>query len=38
MGGEPMAAIDDELHRFYHGTKADVKHGDLLEPGYNSNW
>jgi DNA/RNA tunnel of bacterial DNA dependent RNA polymerase. len=23
---------------FYHGTKADMKLGDLLEPGYNSNY
>lgn len=23
---------------FYHGTKADLKIGDLLEPGYNSNY
>ena len=23
---------------FYHGTKADLKPGDLLEPGYSSNY
>lgn len=23
---------------FYHGTKADLKIGDLLEPGFNSNY
>jgi rifampin ADP-ribosylating transferase len=23
---------------FYHGTKADLKFGNLLEPGYNSNY
>ena len=23
---------------FYHGTKADLKPGDLLKPGYNSNF
>jgi len=23
---------------FYHGTKADLKVGDMLEPGYNSNY
>lgn len=23
---------------FYHGTKADLKAGDTLEPGYNSNY
>ena len=24
--------------RFYHGTKADLKSGDLIEPGYHSNY
>ena len=24
--------------RFYHGTKADLKPGDLIEPGYSSNY
>lgn len=24
--------------RFYHGTKADLKQGDLIEPGFNSNY
>ena len=24
--------------RFYHDTKADLKPGDLIEPGYNSNF
>jgi Rifampin ADP-ribosyl transferase len=34
-----MAAIDDlNSQRFYHGTKADLKRGDLIEPGYNSNF
>ena len=36
-----MAAIDTDLgsqRRFYHGTKADLKPGDLIEPGYNSNY
>jgi hypothetical protein len=34
-----MAAIDDRnSQRFYHGTKADLKRGDLIEPGYNSNY
>ena len=23
---------------FFHGTKADLKHGDLIKPGYNSNY
>ena len=30
-----MAAIDDSTpQRFYHGTKADLKPGDLVEPGH----
>ncbi len=29
-------ALDSEP--FYHGTKADLKLGDLLEPGYSSNY
>jgi hypothetical protein len=34
-----MTAIDDlKLQRFYHGTKADLKTGDLIVPGYNSNY
>lgn len=34
-----MAAIDDlRSERFYHGTKADLKPGDLIGPGYNSNY
>lgn len=24
--------------RFYHGTKSNLKTGDLIEPGYNSNY
>jgi Rifampin ADP-ribosyl transferase/DoxX-like family len=34
-----MAVIDD-LHsqQYYHGTKADLKPGDLIGPGYNSNY
>ncbi|MDR2506038.1 MAG: NAD(+)--rifampin ADP-ribosyltransferase [Oscillospiraceae bacterium] len=27
-----------DLGPFYHGTKADLKPGDLLEPNYNSNY
>ena len=34
-----MAAIDDlDSQRFYHGTKVDLKRGDLIEPAYNSNY
>lgn len=30
----------DELNSqpFYHGTRADLKPGDMIEPGYNSNY
>jgi rifampin ADP-ribosylating transferase len=28
----------DPSATFYHGTKADLKPGDLIEPGYNSNY
>ena len=34
-----MAEVDDlTAQLFYHGTKADLKPGDLIEPGYNSNF
>ena len=34
-----MTANDDlSSEPFYHGTKADLKPGDLIEPGYNSNF
>ena len=34
-----MTATDDlSTLRFYHGTKADLKPGDLIEPGYASNY
>jgi Rifampin ADP-ribosyl transferase len=34
-----MAAIDGpNAQRFYHGTKADLKRGDLIAPGYASNF
>ena len=34
-----MPANDDNIpQRFYHGTRADLKLGDLIEPGYNSNF
>lgn len=29
---------DLNSQHFYHGTKADLKQGDLIEPGYNSNY
>ena len=34
-----MATIDDlSSQRLYHGTKANLKSGDLIEPGYSSNF
>lgn len=29
---------DLNAQRFYHGTKAELKPGDLIEPGYSSNY
>lgn len=34
-----MTIINDpSLQRFYHGTKADLKPGALIEPGFRSNY
>jgi len=34
-----MTPIDDpDSQQYYHGTKADLKPGDLIGPGYNSNY
>lgn len=34
-----MAVIDDPgAERFYHGTRADLRPGDLIGPGYRSNY
>jgi len=34
-----MTATDDTIPRiFYHGTRADLRPGDLIAPGYNSNY
>ncbi|WP_394359019.1 NAD(+)--rifampin ADP-ribosyltransferase [Leptolyngbya boryana] len=34
-----MTATDDMIpQQFYHGTRANLKPGDLIEPGYNSNY
>jgi Rifampin ADP-ribosyl transferase len=39
MGDKLMAAInDDSSPQYYHGTKADLTPGDLIGPGYNSNY
>lgn len=38
MSSEPMTATDNTIPRqFYHGTRADLKPGDLIEAGYSSN-
>jgi hypothetical protein len=35
---EPMPSEAKNGGRFFHGTKADVQPGDLLRPGYSSNF
>ena len=32
------STYDLSSQRFYHGTKANLKQGDLIEPGFNSNY
>jgi rifampin ADP-ribosyltransferase len=34
----PSSASDTSSRRFYHGTRADLKPGDLIRPGYPSNY
>jgi rifampin ADP-ribosylating transferase len=36
MPGETYTALNAQT--FYHGTKANLKPGDLIEPGFNSNY
>lgn len=38
MENEPLSSDAKDPGPFYHGTKADLNPGDLLEPGYNSNF
>jgi len=39
MKDKPIkAAADLSSQPFYHGTKADLKPGDLIQPGFNSNY
>jgi hypothetical protein len=38
MENEPMPSEARDSAPFYHGTKADLKPGDLLEPGDSSNF
>ena len=36
---EPITANDDaSSQQFYHGTKANLKPGDLIAPGYKPNF
>ena len=34
----PSTASETGSRRFYHGTRADLKPGDLIQPGYSSNY
>ena len=38
MTNEPTPPAVDDPGPFYHGTKADLSPGDLLQPGYRSNF
>jgi hypothetical protein len=38
MENEPTRPAVQDPGPFYHGTKADLRPGDLLQPGYNSNF
>ena len=38
MKNEPTRSAIGDPGPFYHGTKADLKPGDLLQPGYRSNF
>jgi rifampin ADP-ribosylating transferase len=38
METEPTSSAVEDPGPFFHGTKADLKPGDLLEPGYSSNF
>jgi Rifampin ADP-ribosyl transferase len=38
MKNEPMPSEAEDSGPFYHGTKADLKQGDLLIHGYRSNF
>lgn len=38
MTATDLARAQPFAQSFYHGTKADLKHGDLIGPGYSSNF
>jgi rifampin ADP-ribosylating transferase len=35
---EPSTTSNPSSQRFYHGTRADLRPGDLIQPGYASNF
>ena len=35
---ETSSSCNLQTHQYYHGTKADLKQGDLIEPGFHSNY
>lgn len=37
-GHSSGSSYDTTSQKFYHGTKADLKQGDLIEPGFSSNY
>ena len=38
MDNEPTPSVVQDPGPFFHGTKVDLKVGDVLEPGYRSNF
>jgi len=38
MENEPMSTAAQDPGPFYHGTKGELKAGELLQPGYRSNF
>ncbi len=38
MDNEPASSTTQDPGPFYHGTKTELRVGDLLEPGYHSNF
>lgn len=38
MGKSKETTNNLRSEKFYHGTKANLKEGDLIEPGFNSNY
>ena len=38
MSNESMSSGAKDVGPFFHGTKADLRPGDMLEPGYSSNF